>query len=116
MSQGLPFALSPSVPVPRPLDSRALPGVQTLPNGSPYSPLGQGQPVRRSFVAGDQAEIIHVALPDAVIAKRPELTRQPNHDRTFMSRKEVQASSAVKARLATIGVVDQKPVESRLQL
>lgn len=112
---GLPFAFSPSQPVLRPLDSRALSGIQILPNQS-YSPLAQSRPVRSSFVNGDQAEIIHVSLPEAVIPRRPDLTRQPNRDRTAMSRKEVQSEAVSKARYATIGVVDQKPVDSRLQL
>lgn len=116
MSAGLPFAFSPSQPVLRPLDSRALSGIQTLPNEPRYSPLPQSRPVRTSFVNGDQPEIIHVSLPEAVIPRRPDLTRQPNRDRTAMTRKVVQSEAAVKARQATIGVVDQKPVESRLQL
>lgn len=114
---GLPFAFSPSQPVPRPLDSRALAGIQTMPNNqSAYSPLAQSRPVRSSFVNGDQPEIIHVSLPEAVIPRRPDLTRQPNRDRTRMSRKPVQSEAVDRAYKASIGKMDQKPVDSRLQI
>lgn len=113
---GLPFAFAPNRPIPRPLDTRALAGIQTLPSGPTFSPLGNGQPVRRSFISGDQPEVLHVELPDAVIYRRPDLTREPNRDRTDLTRKPVQSMAAIKARTETIGIADQRPIDSRLQL